>query len=224
MNDSNHSSSYLNLAFAIIRSRKFILLFASLVVLFTPIALATSSSAGKEKDEESFLSMITLGSSMKLDASYFPSNNSTVNLGDRMNWYIMVHNGMDNSEYVAVRVKILNSTQTGPNDTLNLPSPSPQVFEHRQLLARDSSAAIPLEWAIIDIDKQDGKISIKRVMINGQEIGDLGIESQNGQNFRMLLELWRYNVDTRDFEFEWSSSAHDNKRSVWNQIWFSMKN
>ena|SRR5688572_19232453 len=213
----NKLLSHVNPALAIVRSRKFALIFASFVGLLSPIALFASNSAAQENE---FLSMTTLDSNMKVD-EYFP-NNSTINVGDRMGWYIKVYNGMNSPEYLAVKIKILNSTQTTPVDALNRPSPSPELFEYHHLVSNNATMTIPFEWSILDIESHDGQLTIRNVMINGEEIDNLDISSMDGQDFRILFELWRYNHDSEDLEFEWSSSAQ-NKRSVWNQIWFSVK-
>ncbi|MFY3740883.1 MAG: hypothetical protein HMLIMOIP_001328 [Candidatus Nitrosomirales archaeon] len=210
--------SHWRIAQELIRSRKFLIAFASLVALLSPLALI-SNSAGDQK--EGYLTMITLGSSMKAD-DYFPSANNTVNLSEPIKWYIKVYNGMDKSEYLSLRLKLLNSTQTIPDDVSNTPSPVPELIEYRQLISKQSEVIVPLEWKITDIDKGESVVTIRELMINGERIDNLDINSINGQNFRIVLELWKYESDSGDFSFVWSSN--NKEASVWNQIWFNIKN
>jgi hypothetical protein len=81
---------------------------------------------------------------------------------------------------------------------------------------------VPLEWKITDIDKGESVVTIRELMINGERIDNLDINSINGQNFRIVLELWKYESDSGDFSFVWSSN--NKEASVWNQIWFNIKN
>jgi len=209
--------SYLKIANEFLRSKKFIIAFASLAALLLPAALI--SSAGEQKEE--YLTMSTIGSSLKAD-NYFPNANNTVNISEPIKWQIKIYNGMDRSEFISLRLKVLNSTQTIPNDVSNSPSPSPELFEYHQLIPKNSEVAVPIEWSIIDIEKQESQVTIRTLMINGEIIDNLDIQSMNGQDLRIVLELWEYQNDTSDFSFKWSSNNHE--RSVWNQIWFNIKN
>jgi hypothetical protein len=200
----------------LICSKRFVLTFAALFAVLSPISFASSAT----QDNGGFLSMTILDS--KMDVSEYFSNNSTVALGDRMSWYIKVHNGMNTPEYLTIKVKLLNSTQVSPDDLSNKPSPYPAVFEYHKLVATNDTIIVPMEWSILDIENHDGQINIKKLMINGQEFENLNAHGIRTQDFRMVIELWRYDVTSGELEFEWSSSQ--NKRSVWNQIWFNVKN
>ena len=139
-----------------------------------------------------------------------------------MNWYIKVHNGMSKAEYIAIKIKLLNSTQQAPDDASNSPSPEREIISLRQLVAANSTWLVPVNWTIAGTDIQDSYTSIKKVAVNNRTIDDLDIRSSDGRSFRVVIELWKYDSDTRNFTFAWSTSSHE-QRSVWNQIWFKVK-
>jgi hypothetical protein len=213
----NNQTPFVKLAIEILTSSRFIVVFVSILAALSPMILISDSAGGQH---ERYLTMSTLGANMKA-GEYFSSNN-TINIADNITWYIRVYNGMNDSEYLCIKVKLLNSTQMIPNDVTNTPSPYSEIFKIRQLVPINSTSTVPLEWSITDIEEQNGYVSIRKMMINGQELDNIDIRSLDGNDFRIVLELWKYDIATKDFNFEWSS-GHD-QRSVWNQIWFNVKN
>ena len=210
------SSSILSGIKGIIQSKQFVVVFGLLAAIFS---LATYTATLAEQREE-FASLSTLGSDMK-SAGYFPNDERTIHQGDKMGWQIRIHNGMDNAEYFSVRIKLLNSTQIIPNDTLNQPSPETQILELKHMVTKNSTWTVPFEWNIKQADREQDYVIIREVTVNGKDISNLNVRNLNAQNFKVVLELWRYDLDANDFVFAWTS-GHDT-RSVWNQIWFNVK-
>ena len=199
----------------IFRSRAFILTFVALFVLFS-VAEAMSHIT---RESEAFLTMSTLGSDMKVE-NYFPKNNNTISVGEHIVWYVNVHNAMNDPEYVLIKIKLLNSTQVMPAYGSNQTTLEPTILELPHLVPANATWIAPLNWTIVEAINQNGHVNIKRMTINGEETAILDSRSVNGQDFRMVLELWRYNNDSKDFEFGWSSLQ--DTRNVWNQIWFNV--
>jgi hypothetical protein len=94
-------------------------------------------------------------------------------------------------------------------------------MELRQMIAANTTWTVPLDWSISQTDSESNYIIIRQMTINGEDIQDLDIRSLDGQNFKVVLELWRYDPQVKDFVFEWVLSQ--DTRSVWNQIWFNVK-
>jgi uncharacterized membrane protein len=203
-------------AIQVVGSRAFLLLFASLLA----ISFSVVYVASEPRPQERFLSISTLDSNMKSD-NYYPRSDSTLNAHDHVNWYLGVYNKMGTAEYLSVRVKLLNSTQAIPDDTLNLPSPENHIIELKHVLMNNSTWVIPLKWFITETDREQGYVVIKGLNINGIAVDDLNVKSLDGEDFRMLIELWRYDADSDSFVFAWTSGI--DKRSAWNQIWFNTK-
>ncbi len=197
-----------------IYSKRFILLFVSLLTISLSIVYATTTP----REFERFMSISTFGSD-ELIYSYYPNPNSVIKLGDNITWYIHVFNRMGNSELIAIRVKLLNSTDLGPSLD-HKPSPINSIYETEYLLKNNSTFILPLNWQINSIERVDDYIIIRSMTINNNTSNDLAVRSINGEDFRFVIELWRYNPESDRYEFAWKSN--NDIKSVWNQIWFNV--
>jgi len=200
----------------VLASRAFLAIFASLLA----ISLSLAYVASELRPQERFLSISTLGSNMMTE-NYYPGDSSTINVGDNVKWYLNVYNRMGSAEYISLRVKLLNSTQTIPDDTLHVPSPENQIIEMKYMLMNNSTWVIPLTWTVTEVEEQQDYIVIKSLELNGIHVDQLNVRSLNGRDFRIIVELWRYDLETGNFAFAWSSGLEE--RSAWNQIWFNVK-
>ncbi len=195
-------------------------LFVSILALLLTLGMSIVYISSIDRDYERFISLNTLGSNRSV-SNYFPNDIPVIGLGDEMEWNIQVYNRMGNAEYIAVRVKILNSTQPMPDDKLHAPSPVMHVYEKRYVIAKDQTLTFPLQWRINMIERDADVYIIKQIIMN-DEIIDLDVRSVEGKDFRIVLELWKFNLESKEFEFSWLDNSNE-LRSVWNQIWFSIK-
>jgi hypothetical protein len=166
------------------------------------------------------LSLSILSANLTTD-DYFSNDNSTIDVGNPSHWYASVHNGVGSPEYVALRIKLLNSSQPIPDDISVSPSPGSTVYEIKQMIENNSTFVVPLKWSITDVRKVANSTTIERLNINSNDIENLHVASANGTNFRFILELWKYDPNTKDFAYVWSDGQ--NNRGVWSQIWFNLK-
>ncbi|MEM0496123.1 MAG: hypothetical protein QXR25_07860 [Candidatus Nitrosocaldus sp.] len=204
-----------------LRSRQFLLILAVLIAVSMSIAYVASVP----RDYERFMSLSTLGRGM-MASDYYPSNTPDIGLGDEVLWHIQVYNRMGEAEYIAIRVKLLNADMPIPDDNMHTPSPVEHLYEMRQVVAHDSTITIPLRWSIATVARESGEdgsiyVAVKELLINGEKVST-DVKSKDGKNFRLIMELWRYNPDSKEFEFSWLDSMKE-RRSVWNQIWFNVK-
>lgn len=129
---------------------------------------------------------------------------------------------MGETEYIAIRVKLLNATQQAPDEVRHVPSPAGHIYEERLVLGEGESSVTPL--AIILKDAQvlrDNSAHIRALTINGKGIDGLDVSNFNSNGFRFVLELWRYDVEQEDFVYSWSSGLES--ESAWNQIRIALK-
>ncbi|MEM0442334.1 MAG: hypothetical protein QW450_04160 [Candidatus Nitrosocaldus sp.] len=204
-----------------LRSRQFLLILAVLIAVSMSIAYVASVP----RDYERFMSLSTLGRGM-MASDYYPSNTPDIGLGDEVLWHIQVYNRMGEAEYIAIRVKLLNADMPIPDDNMHTPSPVEHLYEMRQVVAHNSTITIPLRWSIATVARESGEdgsiyVAVKELLINGEKVST-DVKSKDGKNFRLIMELWRYNPDSKEFEFSWLDSMKE-RRSVWNQIWFNVK-
>ena len=172
--------------------------------------------------------MSTLGKN-DTKTGYYPSNDNsntttTILPGQKVSWYTHVYNHAGIAEYVSIRIKLLNSTDPMPDDNDSSEPRSHYLLEFKRLLARNSSWNIPLNWTISNVstDLNHKYVIVKGLDINNHHVDGLNVTSLQGKNLRMIIELWKYNMDDKAFVFQ-GFPENDNNRGAWNQIWFNLK-
>lgn len=207
-----NSNSFTTKARKLLTSTLFLLVFGSCFSIMLTVAYASLGPTPQER----FITLSTTGSD-NTTRSLYPSSSSIVGEGDSFHWNIQTHNGMGEAEYLALRVKILNATQFGPDEVRHLPSPVNHIYEERFVLAVDESITIPLAIMLKDTEVLgDGSSEIKSIIINGKDIAGLGIANDESRSFRFVIELWRYDAKFESFVYTWSSGPEN--ESAWNQI------
>jgi hypothetical protein len=204
---------------SLLYSRRFLLVFLALFALLLGITYVLYNPQPMARQ----LSLSILSANLTTD-DYFNNDNSTIDVRNPSRWYASVHNGVGSPEYVALRIKLLNSSQAVSDDISDIsvdPSPGSTVYEIKQMIENNSTVVVPLEWSITDVGKVANNTIIERLNINGNDIENLHLASPSGKNFRFIVELWNYDPNTNDFTYVWSDGQ--NNRSVWSQIWFNLK-
>jgi hypothetical protein len=211
----NYKSLFFQLK-KILLSPVFILIFLSFLVLTFSIAYVSL----EKKESEKFLGLAVLGPNMTAE-NYYPRGNSTIAVGETVKWYINVQNHLGSPEYLSVRLKLLNSSQFLPHDNFSRSTPSPvsQIFELKQMIPNNSTWITPINWALTDVDKNH--TTIKSLNVNGIKIDGVNTRSVTGNDFMIVLELWRYDTRIKDFNFIWPSQTGE--RITWDQLWFRLK-
>jgi uncharacterized membrane protein len=202
----------------VLLSPVFVVIFLSFLVLTFSIAYLSL----EKKVSENFLGLTVLGSNMMAE-NYYPEGNSTIVVGETVKWYIDVKNYFGSPEYLSLRLKLLNSSQFLPLDNFSRSAPSPvsHIFELKRMVPHNSTWIIPINWTVTDVD--ENHTTIESLNVNGIQINGVNTRSVTGKDFMIVLELWRYDTDTRikDFVFIWPSQTGE--RVTWSQIWFSLK-
>jgi hypothetical protein len=192
-------------------------LFVTVSLVFILISTVPIISRVMPVNTESFFVMRVLGENMMLE-QYYPNDNPNIQVGSLVRWHVGVYNYMGSVQYVAVRVKLLNSTLSSPDSDGCVPSGVPAFFEFRHVLVNNETWIFPFYWNISETDYQGNVIIINEIVVNDVALR-LDASAVSGSNFRMVFELWVYNDAMHDFEFAWKSGQED--RCVWNQIWFN---
>lgn len=198
-------------------SSLFLLVFGSCFSIMLAMAYASIGPTPQER----FITLSTTGSDMTT-RSLYPSSSSRVGQDETLNWNVHTFNHMGETEYIAIRVKLLNATQQAPDEVRHVPSPAGHIYEERLVLGEGESSVTPL--AIILKDAQvlrDNSAHIRALTINGKGIDGLDVSNFNSNGFRFVLELWRYDVEQEDFVYSWSSGLES--ESAWNQIRIALK-
>ena len=172
------------------------------LVLFSILAVAVIS-AFWPRYEERFFELSLLGKDKKAEG-YFLNDNSTLEVGSQVLWYIYIHNHMGSLQNVSVRIKLLNSTMEVPNDREHKPSPFASFVEYPASLSVDDTLFVPFSWGILDVVSQNSSIILKRLMVNGQTV-EVNVSAFSDYLFRMFFELWVYDQSSHEYKFGWES-------------------
>ena len=149
---------------------------------------------------------------------YYPGDDPLIEVGEEVRWTLYLYNHVGEAQYVAVRVKLLNSTMLAPNSTSCSPSPEPVVYEARRVMLDNETWLYPFSWSIEDVEGVGDFLEIKQLSMNGGPIGTRAV-SEGGFNYRFIIELWVYDEDIKDFRF--GGRYGDELRCAWNQVWFN---
>ena len=194
----------------------FLLVFGSCFSIMLTLAYASLGPATQER----FITLSTVGSDMTT-RSIYPSSDSFVDKNATLNWNVNVYNHMGETEYLAIRVKLLNATQFSPDLERQLPSPVNPIYEERLVLSDNSTSTIPVAITLKEVLVANGDSTINSVVINGKQIDRLNLQNEKSNSFRFVIELWRYDVKFENFVFTWPSGPES--ESAWNQIRIQVK-
>ena len=196
---------------------RYVIVFFILITTFVSATTYLELNANPVSAER-FFAMWILGST-ETTANYFPNNNTRLALSETVGWTVGVRNQVSDLEYVVVQVKLLNSTDTPPNEQTGIPSPRPILFEFARILTNNETWLIPFTWSIKSEISMDGNLQITGLVIDETSItGNLAI-ANSGINFRFIFELWYYNPNSNELAFSWSTPT--GTYSVWDQLWFN---
>ena len=194
------------------------LVFVSVCLVLVIAACAPVVLAYMKIGEEQFFALAVLGEEGMVE-KYYPDDDPNIEVGEEIHWSLYLYNHMGETQYVAVRVKLLNSTMAAPNSTSCSPSPAQVFYEVRRVLFDNETWLHPFSWSIENVGPVGNFLNIELLSVNDENI-ETNFISKDGNNILIVLELWVYDESLNDFQFGWSSG--DELRCAWNQIWFNV--
>jgi hypothetical protein len=166
---------------------------------------------------EQFVSLSVLGDEQTL-GHYYPHDDPTIGANIPISWYLRLFNHTPQAQNLLIKVKVLNATQSSPNSTLCIPSPLPASFELLISLARNESLIYPFFWFVSSVEHDEEGVLITEIVANNMT-ARLNTYSADGNDFRIVFELWIYDPITAEYVFVQQEVTD---RCVWNQIWFNI--
>ena len=164
--------------------------------------------------EEQFFEFGLLGPD-KLAESYFPKNNSAIEVGSQINWYIYLHNHyMGSQQNVIVKVKLVNSSIELPNDQSNKPTSFDSFTEFPLSLSTGDTLFVPLSWSIVETISNNNSTILKQLAFNDQTV-DVDVSTSSNSFFRMIFELWVYDSFSETYKFGWNSGEEFSSASFY---------
>ena len=173
-----------------------------------------------KRDEGSFLSMAILGNNDST-GDYFYSDESTINFGEEVNWKIRIYNGLKDTVYISIKVKLTEQNAPSPNTDTGTPSDAQTIYEIYRVITKSENVVFPFTWEIGEIEVIDSENIIKSLVVNDKIIKtDIGLNDD--LRSKLIFEVWRYDIDTNQFEF--SIDMGKEEQCIWNQIIFKIGN
>ena len=194
--------------------------FATLYLVFLSLTTLVAWVNANPPKAEQFASVSVLGPS-KTAAQYFPNNSSQIKTGEVINWYIQVYNHMESAELFFLNIKIGNQSLTDtPNAPTNTPSAGFTILQSYQVVLNNDTWIVPLQWWVVNNTINGNSVVIGALQVNTSTAPAIGISAVFGKNFRIIIELWSYDVQLHEFLFSFRSGGV--VYSLWNQQWFDL--
>jgi hypothetical protein len=191
-----------------------VVFFISLIV-FEMIAYV----AVTPRPREQFFQLYVLGAN-RLLSDYYPNGDPNIRRGELVRWYVGVTDFMGTVQLVALRVKLGNQTINPPNDIGAQPSPASLVAEFWRFIQDNETWEMPFFWQIVNAETVAGSTRLLEMQIGNETYKVPDLTAVDGNNFRVILELWTWEPSSGTLQFGWLS---DNERRVaWAQVWFNM--
>lgn len=194
--------------------------FVSACLFLALVVSAPLVAAYLPKAQEPFSALALLGQHGMAE-DYFPNGSPDIHVGENVRWTIYVHNHMGKTEYISLRIKLLNSTTTPPNSTSCTPSCVPATYEVQRFVQNNETWLYPFSWSVKKATFLGDYEGLDNLVINGEDVRT-NVLAKNGCNFRSVIELWIFDEQLNDFRFGWSYGQES--RCVWNQVWFNITN
>lgn len=216
-------------------ARNKLTMFLILVVSFATISSSATFYILSPRPSQSFMSFGVYSQSGL--SQYLPASNSTVTLGQDVNWTIIVTNYMGSPQLVMLVARIGNSSLT----PLNLPntsncSPSangtkpatcfPQTMSTNRFLGNGETSRFNFNWIPESVTNQSGRLLLS-LRENGENVSSSPVGAGSGGSFRWIFELWTFNQECNDPTalscYHYGFGPQNSSTGLWLQIWFNIQ-
>jgi hypothetical protein len=197
------------------RAKHLLAVFLTLLIVFETIAYFATTPLPREQ----FFELYVLGAN-RLLSDYYPNDDPNIMPSELIRWYVGATNFMGNVQLVAIRVKLANQTIQPPDDLEAQPSPAPLVTEFLRFIQDNETWEFPFFWQIVNGESLEGSTRILELQINNETYQIKGPMATNGYNFRLIFELWSWDLSLGALQFGWSAGGE--RRAAWVQVWFNM--
>ena len=147
---------------------------------------------------------------------YVPGN-MTITPPQTLNWNLTVANRTGREQFLMVIVRIGNSTTFSPNVT-SPATPLPELGRLDRFVGDGETSNINFTWTV-ESTNQTGDLVFLNLQINGQSVSSAPIGSVSGSNFRLIFELWTFDLSSGSFEYGYPGEFA--QIGTWLQVWFS---
>lgn len=194
------------------RLAAFLILLVSLTAIYTAIAFYATSKPASQP----FMDMGVYGS--RGLQGYVAGNNFTISPPQTTNWTIAIGNSMNTAQFAMVIVRLGNLTKQTPNATSPAAS-LPELSAKQLFIGIGDTSKLSFAWTVQSTN-QTGNLVFLNLLINGQSTsGQVQVGAVSGLGFRLIFELWTYDLGTSSFQYGYSGMQ--GTVGEWLQVWFN---
>ncbi len=149
-------------------------------------------------------------------SGYVPGSPLSVPLNQTVHWRLQVTNMMGTVQFARVIVRLGNLSTTTP--TVNESGDAPVLGVLEKFVATGGTESMNFNWTILKTIKSGQRESV-RLSVNGGTPITPPVIGENGQDFRLVFELWTYDTGSGSFQYGWRGSS--SRVGTWLQVWFN---
>jgi uncharacterized membrane protein len=175
-----------------------------IVVILGFSLLAASPLIGEimpKKDSELFSEIWILGPGH--NASNYPS---VIKDGETNSIFIGGRNSMGETSYYMVHVKLLNSTFLIKDANVSITTSLDPLYEFKFFAGNGDAWEFPVTFKFEDLSVTEAILSVGNINVNGINFPDkvytIFNSEKDGFFFDLSFELWRYNVQDNNFDYD----------------------
>ena len=148
-------------------------------------------------------------------SNYFSGSATNVTAGKVLNWHMAITNQMGSVQYIQVVYRLGNASSPYPNATIPARS-IPQLGNSSIFILKAQTALLDFSWSI-DF-KNPGRMVFLNMTVNGARVSP-PIGAVAGQKFRLLFELWTFDVVSNSFQYGYK--AQNSWVGLPLEVWFN---
>ncbi len=150
--------------------------------------------------------------------SGYVSGPSTVSVptNQTVHWHLQITNMMGTVQFARVIARLGNLSTTTP--TVNQPGDAPMVGVLEKFVAAGETENMNFNWTILSTSRISGQDSV-RLRVNGDTPISPSVSGRTGQDFRLVFELWTYDLSSGSFQYGWKGPS--SRVGTWLQVWFN---
>lgn len=153
------------------------------------------------------------------------TDNSTVAVGQTLNWTLLVSNRMGSAQFVLIIARLENETLPSPS-TSSPAASSPEIVTVQRIVGDGEVANVSFTWTLDSLNQTSSGLFYPNLTVIGQSIQS-SVGAVGGENFRWIFELWTYDLTCgtalSNGCFHYGYGTQTSPEGEWLQVWFNAK-
>lgn len=117
----------------------------------------TAYAINTPRPTEQFFQLYVLGAN-HMAGNYYPKNETNIQVGEPLMWYLGATNSMGSVQLISIRVKAGNQTINAPGDQQAIDSPAPVVTDFERALLDNETWEVSFNWSVSNATLSYGSV------------------------------------------------------------------